>query len=499
MELLTHQRLAANAYRTLGLGASAGQSTIENAARRMRIWPDPARIPPTPWDLPWLGPLPRTRKDVEQAVARLSDPAARCEERLLWYLADNPPPGPPRRPASFDAQTDEGSLPQRHDAALAALHAAWAADPGVSDVERWRGVLTAFETLSAEPQWTAWLLRADAEGDFEKRASAAEIGVAVVSLPGALASALIPKAQEALDRGDTDACAAIVSLLRTSGATDTTGTAAQSGAVRGLLDRLEDAVQIDCREMDRKLRDVLRTRDEAPAEYYSTNREASRDAAAFYGEKIRPAMKQLAALCADDPDRLMRVHSRCADVLSLLGLGWEWSGEFIEAEWVLLEALEMARGTSAEESIQKSLDRCHPLAEQQRADKTERPALVETKPSRRPAKTASSGGSSFSWMAWIAAVVAVAIVRGLMSTGSGGSGSGNRYQQYDYKRDYMDRSSNLDRQSHTFTAPRRPTTGMLLDPSPGPILLRPPPTPPRNAATRPAKPPYSVGETSREP
>jgi hypothetical protein len=275
-----------------------------------------------------------------------------------------------------------------------------------------------------------------------------------------------------------------------------------------LLDRLEDAVYADCREMDRKLREVLRTRDDAPAEYYSANREASREAAAFYGQKIRPALKQLAALCADDPDRLVRVRSRCADVLALLGLGWEWSGQFIEAEWVLLEALDLARGTSAESAIQKSLDRCHPEAERERAIQENRAERAEKRmewaeslplrPAGRVLKTGGTGGSTSWRWGWVAAIAAVAIVRGLMSTGNGGSGSGSRYPQYDYQRRYMDSLGNLDRPTRTFTTPRRPATGML-DPDPGPILLRPPPTPPRIGATQPVKPQYSVGETSREP
>src|SRR5215212_1276920 len=93
MQPLTLASLAANAYRTLGLSASAGQAAIDGAARRMRIWPDPSRIPPTPWDLPELGPLSRFRSDIEQAVARLHDPASRAAQRLLWYAGSSPPSG----------------------------------------------------------------------------------------------------------------------------------------------------------------------------------------------------------------------------------------------------------------------------------------------------------------------------------------------------------------------------------------------------------------------
>src|SRR6478736_4522454 len=92
MQPLTRQRLAANAYRTLGLSASADQAAVDGAARRMRIWPDPSRIPPTPWDLPWFEPVARAKDQIEQAVAQLGNPDPRVEEQLLWYLGTAPPP-----------------------------------------------------------------------------------------------------------------------------------------------------------------------------------------------------------------------------------------------------------------------------------------------------------------------------------------------------------------------------------------------------------------------
>ena len=67
MRALTRDILFRNAYRMLGMSATANQREIENAARRMRIWPDPARVPSTVWDMPWLGPLSRSRSDIERS------------------------------------------------------------------------------------------------------------------------------------------------------------------------------------------------------------------------------------------------------------------------------------------------------------------------------------------------------------------------------------------------------------------------------------------------
>src|SRR5579859_7971544 len=77
-------RLAANAYRTLGLPAGVSQEAIDAAARKMRVLGEAQSIPASPNDLNWLGPVSRSRADIEQALARLHDPAARVEERFLW-------------------------------------------------------------------------------------------------------------------------------------------------------------------------------------------------------------------------------------------------------------------------------------------------------------------------------------------------------------------------------------------------------------------------------
>jgi hypothetical protein len=102
MGVLTAQRMAASAYRTLGLPASATQAQIDAAARRLRIWADPKTVPPTPWDTPWLGPVRRSRNDIEQALSALNEPATRVEERLLWFHRPEPALWEAQKPIELD-------------------------------------------------------------------------------------------------------------------------------------------------------------------------------------------------------------------------------------------------------------------------------------------------------------------------------------------------------------------------------------------------------------
>jgi hypothetical protein len=364
---LTQEKLAANAYRTLGLSAAANEAGIEAAARRMRIWPDQQRIPPTAWDQSWIGPISRSRQQIEQALARLVEPASRLEERLSWYFGERPPVDPKATLEEFVPLNGGAAEPaDRHDAALIALHAAWASDPDGADLQRWREVVRRFVELAASPACAAWLTAAERQGDFEKHASVEEIDKAVKALPGALAAALVLKAQAALDRDDLEGCTRIASLL------GDVGRAQQIAApLHGLLDRLEDGLSAHCREMDRELRDKLRTNHRAPGPFYADNLVAAQNAEALYDQKLRGTLPGLCMLARDDHDRLLRMRSGCAQVVALVALGYEWSGQFIKAEQLLVEALELAKGSAFAVAVQKDLERCRPLAERQRQEEQE--------------------------------------------------------------------------------------------------------------------------------
>jgi hypothetical protein len=521
MQPVTLRSLAANAYRTLGLSASAGQAAIDAAARRMRIWPDPSRIPPTPWDLPRLGPLSRSRNDIEQAVARLHDPASRAEQRLLWYARATPPADLADDDADDQIESDppgaSASPADHHDAALASLHSALLNDPEVADAARWRRVMERFADLAASPDYAVWLARAEGEGDFEKRASAEEIRAALDAPPSALAAGVAPKARAALDRGDGEACAAIVSLLRAASPAQAGG-----GPVRALLDDLEDGLHAQCRECDRALRDVLRTNRDAPQDFYSTNFDAAVAAEKAYATRISPALELLCRVSADDPDRTVRARSRCAELLQLVALGWEWSGQPISAERTLLEALELAEGSPFEAAIQRDLERVRPLADQQRAKLPARRIPQRPEGWRPPAPKrprvltgpppASRSRSGLTWA--LVAIGFAAFIRGLVSSSNNNPRPNN---QPTWVHPPYEELAEIRRRAGAMTRPYTRPTGApwehVFVPVPAPIP-RPPPTsaaaappreappreaPPGEAPPRPGRVPDAFGETSREP
>jgi len=357
---LSAQTFAANAYRTLGLSASAGQAEIDAAARRMRIWPDPARIPATPWDLLHMGPVGRTRSHLALAVSLLHEPGTRLEHRLLWYHDGKAPAAG----ADFDVLPD--SPTKRHDVALIGLHGSFAEDPAITNIARWSRVIMEVEALSGDQEYRAWIEALERDGNFEKRATAAETASAVTGLPAALIRMLADRARAALDSDDFAGCARVASLVRTSRPEHS------REALHRLLNAIEDILHTRRSEMDRDLRDKLETRHEAPKPYYAANGTAALGWSKYYDRSIQPLRALLEDIAgADDADRVVRARSACGALLQLLALGWEWAGLFCSAERTLLDALDLARGSAFEAGILQDLNRCRPLAEQERQTEPE--------------------------------------------------------------------------------------------------------------------------------
>jgi len=236
-------------------------------------------------------------------------------------------------------------------------------------------------------------------GNFDKRASAAEIEEASRSLPGIIVAALAPRLKSALDQQDEARSAEILSLLNASGSSTEA-----AGVVDDLLGSLEDTLDTHCRRMEADLRERLATNHDSPHTFYVRNREASEDAEAFYKASIAPVLEKIRAIAANRLGVIARAQGQCSQALTLLALGWEWTARFMQAEKALQAALELADGLAARSKIQRELDRMRPLAEQQRQWKN---PLVPPKPKARPAQASGAGGSR----AWV--FVAIALVSGV--------------------------------------------------------------------------------------
>ncbi|MDB5299168.1 MAG: hypothetical protein JWO87_831 [Phycisphaerales bacterium] len=469
MQPLTRERLAANAYRTLGLSADASQEAIDQAARKMRIWPDPARIPPTVWDLPALGKPARSKNDLEQAVSRLNEPQSRVEERLLWFHTDaarKAGPSPEALDSACHALAAAPDPAARHDAALAALHAALLLDPLVKDESRWHRALVGFGTLSGSDDYRDWLYRAESDGDFEKRAEFSEIDAALKALPDSIAGSLIAKADEALAHDDLEGCSRVLRLL---------GVAGNVALQYRVLDRIEDALERRCNQLDDDMKARLQCDRDRYSENMAANRQVCLDAAMFYNDAISPIMTELDSLAAGDGDRTLRSRGMGAKALARVALGWVWAGDYVTAERTYVAALDMARGTALEAPIRSDMEENAARAQRQRMGMAAatavqpRRVLPYTTPARSSSRT-STGGWTLGGVG-----VAVLVVRLLVALGSGFNSNNTRYTPPPVP------TYTAPRYYPTTPTPRYPATpGYPGNPNPGNPNYPPNPNYPRN-------------------
>jgi hypothetical protein len=354
MRPVNAQNLAASAYRTLGLSASATQAQIDSAARRLRIWPDPNSVPPTPWDSPWLGPVIRGKQDIEQALSALNEPSTRVEERLLWFHGNDPSLWSGEDAESLDqtlrtlsAAKDPASV---HDFALARLQLALLHDDQFLDASRWKRVLARLGALAQSDDYLAWLLQLEERGDFEKRAQIEEVSAAMKGLPQSLANTLASRAESALEDDDPQTAGRILSLLHTDGG----GLLTTGDVQERILNRLEDLVNRRCNhlheDLDRKFARGGISREIGQA--------VCGGCAKFYNDSIDPVLTELFSLAGSKSDRTLRGRTAAARAMAHMGQCWAACARYAIAEQTLEAALQLGEGTPVEAAIRAAMARC---------------------------------------------------------------------------------------------------------------------------------------------
>lgn len=437
MQALTPQRMAASAYRTLGLPGCASQVQIEAAARRLRIWPDPNTVPPTPWDCTWLGPVARSKNDIEQAFAALNEPATRIEERLLWFHGSDASLWAARDAKDLDPALRTLSTatdpPSFHDFSLARLQLALLHDFEVTDPDRWRRVLKRLCTLAASDDYLAWLLKVEDQGDFEKRAEIEEVSAALKAWPQSLAASLAGRAEAALENDDFPTASRIIGLLRTS---EGQSVAAVETETR-ILDRLEDLVE----RRSAHLQEDLGRKFNRGTISVTQGQAFCGGAAKFYNESIDPVLSEVYALAGPHSDRTLRARTAAAKAMALMGEAWAACRRFQIADQTLQAAILLAEGSPLENGIRQTLERCRQNAlRTSAASPGGRPGSGQTRTYKPVYSTVGASGGGRGWAGGTGILILVSVVvRGLIGFGSlGGSSNstppsytpGNSYRYY---------------------------------------------------------------------
>lgn len=342
--MLRPDRIAANAYRTLGLAADASQQAIDAAARKMRILANAQGIPTSPNDLKRLGPVARSSADIEQALAQLNDPVGRVEERFLWLHHPENHDQIADTEELFIAATQSQDPTARHDAVILLLHAAVETDPRLLHPTLWRNASIAAEAFTHCEGYVQAIHAIELAGDFEKRARPQEIEAVGLMLPEVIVAVLLARTRAALDENDFDVCGRAAIALAPVAQTMPRLNALFDDARERLLDKLEDLVDQRCRlTVDEVAARIVCDRKKF-ARQKKKNHVATRELAAEYNKNIHPALNLVGSLC-QQMARTQRIHASAARAMRQLGIAWVWSGQWVAADNTFAAAEILAAGT----------------------------------------------------------------------------------------------------------------------------------------------------------
>jgi hypothetical protein len=209
--------LARNAFRTLGLAASASQGEIQERATALRLAGKLGVEKRFDGDLPWLGPLGRSEADVRDALGRLADPPQRILERLFWFHT-LPPVEPPEDGMQIweavSALLSVESPSARHDAALFSLAAIQRLDPGFKQQVFWVRIYLFWRDVLEQDEFWSLLIASDLKGEFEQLANYGEVKALRARAPRLLTASVAERARDAVARDDFETAGRALAVLR---------------------------------------------------------------------------------------------------------------------------------------------------------------------------------------------------------------------------------------------------------------------------------------------
>jgi hypothetical protein len=373
--------LKTNAFRILRLSANATASEIHKAAASMRREAALGVAHTTAADIPDLGEIPRTERDIRSALGRLANPEQRSKDRLFWFhmpleSGDSKACAPP---------TDECDQSQRiawdHDEALGRLFEAFKAgveEPGLS---LWIQVLRAWHQVVTDDDYWALTLALEERGAFEPAALPSEIDTLRDDAVRLAAEVLVIAGRDALARNDT---ATVRRILGTLGELADTGPWAAVAQEDIAAPAVED-VRALCGTVREEVSPKI-VREQGSAE---RNKGLCDAALKRFRQQIEPALQRVIQLVPPDHEAAQRSREEAALCLSGIAADYTWADDFIISEKLYEEALSLAHKTLGAIRIEDALAQTREGARKQRVFGALKPI------SRAPSLTTHAYGVGF--------------------------------------------------------------------------------------------------------
>jgi hypothetical protein len=229
---------ARDAFRVLGLGASASQAQVFDAASGLRLALKVGVRKTFEEDAVWLGEVARKESDVRDAVGRLSEPVQRARERLFWFQLPAPRTHVsttaeltaaveellkriPVEPFNADGADEKGGVrladeaaAALHDAALLALAGLVRLDPTLREGEAWGLAFQLWRRLFGCEEFWSLLVALDLKGDYEQAVTFGEVSELRRDAPRVVYAHAAGRARAAVTRGELHEAARALEILR---------------------------------------------------------------------------------------------------------------------------------------------------------------------------------------------------------------------------------------------------------------------------------------------
>jgi hypothetical protein len=356
--MLVPDGLKTNAYRCLRLSANATVSEIHKAAASMRRDAALGVADTTVADVPDLGQIPRTERDIRSALGRLANPEQRLKDRLFWFH------GPPEfRDAEAHARpTDDLDQSQKiargHDEALGRLFAAFKAGVDEPGLLCWIQTLRSWHQVVTDDDYWALTLVLEERGAFEPAALPSEVDALRDDAVRLAAEVLVIEGRDALARNDAAIVRRILGALGELADTGPWAAVAQEDIAAPAVEEVRALCDSVREEVSTKI-----VREQGTAE---RNKAPCDAALKRFREEIEPALLRVIQLVPPDHEAAQRSREEAALCLSGIATDYTWADDFIASEKLHEEALSLAHNTLGAIRIEDGLAQIREAARKQR-------------------------------------------------------------------------------------------------------------------------------------
>lgn len=328
------ERITRNAYRILGLPATATQAEIIAAGNAMRRTVKLDKPVNTPWDFPLVGKLNVSVTDINDALDRLNDPARRVIERLFWFHTGSDKLDEATQ-QSYYFIADESSL-DIHDAASLRLAGALTFDTTFEYISRWQRIIRDWQLATQSEEYWETFRKAELAGDFD-RSALADIAATREQALQYLLEDMVRITKDALAADDNRSCVNVFKIIKEASLADD-----QIEEIKDqLFEELNKKVDSACDEIKKLLAGIVPNYSWEAA-VVATNNTICTQATKIFDDQVQLILDIVRGKAsANDDYWLDKICETAAMCLYSLSQSWTWADQFVTAKGVYYRALKL--------------------------------------------------------------------------------------------------------------------------------------------------------------